>query len=114
MLGLTQKELEILKSVFIKFEEIDEVILFGSRALGTHKKSSDIDLAIKGKVDINTLSKLKYILEEDTILPYFFDVIIYDNLKNQELKKHIDDFGLEIVSGEDLKLLKERRKEKIT
>jgi len=94
MIGLTQKELEILKSVFEKFDEINEVILFGSRALGTHKKSSDIDLAIKGKVDINTLSKLKYTLEEETILPYFFDVIIYDNLENQELKKHIDEFGV--------------------
>ena len=94
MIGLTQKELEILKSVFEKFYEINEVILFGSRALGTHKKSSDIDLAIKGKVNINTLSKLKYTLEEETILPYFFDVIIYDNLENQELKKHIDEFGV--------------------
>jgi len=94
MLGLTQKELEILKSVFDKFDEINEVILFGSRALGTHKKTSDIDLAIKGKLDINTLSKLKYILEEDTILPYFFDVVIYDNIKNTELKNHIDKFGV--------------------
>ena len=94
MIGLTQKELEILKNVFKKFDDIKEVILFGSRALGTHKTASDIDLAIKGNVDINTLSKLKYTLEEDTNLPYFFDVVIYDNLDNSELKKHIDEFGL--------------------
>ena len=93
MIGLTQKELEILKDVFKKFDDIKEVILFGSRALGTHKTASDIDLAIKGNVDINTLSKLKYTLEEDTNLPYFFDVVIYDNLDNLELKKHIDEFG---------------------
>jgi uncharacterized protein len=93
MIGLTQKELEILKNVFKKFDNIREVILFGSRALGTHKTASDIDLAIKGDVDINTLSKLKYTLEEDTFLPYFFDVVIYDNLDNLELKKHIDEFG---------------------
>jgi beta-lactamase superfamily II metal-dependent hydrolase/predicted nucleotidyltransferase len=93
MVGLTPKELEILKNVFKKFDDIKEVILFGSRALGTHKTASDIDLAIKGNVDINTLSKLKYTLEEDTNLPYFFDVVIYDNLENMELKKHIDEFG---------------------
>jgi uncharacterized protein len=93
MIGLSPKELEILKNVFKKFDDIKEVILFGSRALGTHKTASDIDLAIKGKVDINTLSKLKYTLEEDTNLPYFFDVVIYDNLDNLELKKHIDEFG---------------------
>jgi uncharacterized protein len=93
MIGLSQKELEILKEVFKKFDNINEVILFGSRALGKHRPSSDIDLAIKGNVDINTLSKLKYILEEETTLPYFFDIVIYDNLENQELKKHIDGFG---------------------
>ena len=93
MIGLSPKELEILKDVFKKFDDIKEVILFGSRALGTHKTASDIDLAIKGKVDINTLSKLKYTLEEDTNLPYFFDVVIYDNLDNLELKKHIDGVG---------------------
>ena len=93
MIGLSPKELEILKNVFKKFDDIKEVILFGSRALGTHKTASDIDLAIKGNVDINTLSKLKYTIEEDTNLPYFFDVVIYDNLENMELKKHIDEFG---------------------
>ncbi len=93
MIGLTPKELEILQNVFKKFDNIKEVILFGSRALGTHKTASDIDLAIKGNVDIKTLSKLKYTFEEDTNLPYFFDVVIYDNLENMELKKHIDEFG---------------------
>ena len=93
MIGLSPKELEILKDVFKKFDDIKEVILFGSRALGTHKTASDIDLAIKGNVDINTLSKLKYTLEEDTNLPYFFDVVVYDNLENLELKTHIDEFG---------------------
>jgi len=99
MIGLTQKELEILKEVFKKFDNIKEVILFGSRALGTHKTASDIDLAIKGIVDINTLSKLKYTLEEDTTLPYFFDVVIYDNLDNLELKKHIDGVGKKIYNN---------------
>jgi len=93
MIGLSPKELEILQNVFKKFDDIKEVILFGSRALGTHKTASDIDLAIKGNVDINTLSKLKYTLEEDTNLPYFFDVVIYENLDNLELKTHIDEFG---------------------
>ena len=59
MIGLTPKELETLKNVFKKFENINEVILFGSRALGTHKPASDIDFAIKENVDIKYLSKLK-------------------------------------------------------
>lgn len=96
MIGLSDSELETLEEVFEKFDTLDEVILFGSRVLGTHKKGSDVDLAIKGDLDIHTLSKLKYILEEDTLLPYFFDVVIYDNIDNVDLKEHIDKFGTSI------------------
>lgn len=95
MLGLSEKELAILREVFSQFDAIEEVILFGSRAFGTHKKASDVDLAIKGKnIDLDTLAKLKYILEEKTNLPYFFDVVIYDKISNEALKKAIDEGGV--------------------
>lgn len=95
MLGLSETELSTLREVFVKFDAIEEVTLFGSRALGTHKKASDIDLAIKGKnIDLDTLAKLKYILEEETNLPYFFDVVIYDKISDDALKKAIDEGGV--------------------
>jgi len=37
--GLSKKELLILKNIFINFPEIDEVLIFGSRALGNFKNS---------------------------------------------------------------------------
>lgn len=93
MIGLEPHELQILQEVLKTFPHITEAILFGSRALGTHRKASDVDLAIKGNIDIQTLSKLKYFLEEETLLPYFFDVLIYNDIKNKELKRHIDEIG---------------------
>lgn len=94
MLGLSDKELSTLREVFTKFDAIEEVVLFGSRARGTHKKASDVDLAIKGKnIDLDTLAKLQYTLEEETNLPYFFDVLIYDKIMNDALKKAIDEGG---------------------
>lgn len=94
MLGLSEKELSTLREVFTRFDAIEEVILFGSRALGTHKKASDVDLAIKGKnIDINTLAKLTHTLEEQTNLPYFFDVVIYDKISDDALRKAIDAGG---------------------
>ena len=95
MLGLSETELSTLREVFTKFDAIEEVILFGSRARGSHQKASDVDLTIKGKnIDLNTLTKLKYILEEKTNLPYFFDVVIYDKITNDALKKAIDEGGV--------------------
>ena len=94
MLGLSETELSTLREVFTKFDAIEEVILFGSRARGTHQKASDVDLAIKGKnIDLDTLAKLKYTLEEQTNLPYFFDVVIYDKISDNALKKAIDEGG---------------------
>jgi len=99
MIGLSEKELSTLREVFTQFDAIEEVILFGSRALGTHKKASDVDLAIKGKnIDLDTLSKLKYTLEEQTNLPYFFDVVIYDKISDEALKKAIDVGGVKIYT----------------
>mgnify|MGYP000069377427 FL=1 len=91
MIGLSEAELRTLRTVFARFPQIEEVILFGSRAHGTHRPSSDIDLAIKGKeITLDTLAKLRYILEEETNLPYFFDVVVYDKIENVELKRAID------------------------
>lgn len=97
MIGLSEEELSTLQNVFSNFDNISQVILFGSRAIRTNRKSSDVDLAIKGEdLGINTISKLKNILEEQTKLPYFFDIIIYDHINNQELKEQIDKYGVSI------------------
>lgn len=100
MIGLTDAELETLRAVFAGFPEIEEVVLFGSRAHGAHRPSSDIDLAIKGKaITLDTLAKLRYTLEEETNLPYFFDVVIYDKVENGALKRVIDGGGEKIFSA---------------
>lgn len=47
MFGLSEKELQALRSV-LQSQGIRSAKIFGSRARGTHKKGSDIDLAIEG------------------------------------------------------------------
>ena len=97
MTGLSEAELEVLRGVFARFPQIEEVMLFGSRARGSHRTSSDVDLAIKGKnITIDTLAKLRYILEEEANLPYFFDVVVYDGVGNEKLKRVIDVSGTNI------------------
>ena len=92
--GLSEKQLSNIVSALKKYDEIDEVVLFGSRALGTYKEASDIDIALKGdRVTSVLAAKLKTFFEEESYSPYFFDFIAYPEIKNDELKIHIDEKG---------------------
>lgn len=97
-LGLTAKELEQIVDVFKEIPEIESVVIYGSRALGTFSRGSDIDLALKGKINLDIIAKVKRILDEELPVPYFFDITNYQSITNQELKSHIDNCGKIIYS----------------
>ena len=100
MYGFSEKQLKEIIQIFSSYQEIDEAILFGSRAKGTHKEASDVDIAIKGKnITYSFAAKLKSHLEDDTNLPYFFDIIAYKTITSKELKEHIRIYGKTIISG---------------
>ena len=57
-----------------------------------------VDIAIKGKnVNADLASILQFDLEEDTYLPFFFDVIAYSAINNPALIKHIDSTGSRLI-----------------
>lgn len=92
--GLSQKEREEIISVFESVPAVKKVIIFGSRAIGNYKVGSDIDLAIvEPEINPESLIKLTVRLNEHTNLPYKFDLLNYDSISEQELKKHIDQYG---------------------
>ncbi len=80
-----------------EFPEILKVVLHGSRALGTAHRGSDIDLAIIGP-DITHATRLRFHdhLNQQTLIPYFVDVLDYQTLTSADLKKHIDTHGVVI------------------
>jgi len=89
--GLTETDINRIRTAIEQFAEIQEAVIFGSRAKGMHKKASDVDLAIKGPtVSPETIQRLNFLLNEELPLPYFFDVVHYEALENQLLVKHID------------------------
>lgn len=92
--GLQDSDLLYIKSVLKKFPEITDAIIFGSRAMGNFKVSSDIDICLKGNVSLETLGKIKSLLEESGPLPYLVDVVVYESIDSEELKKHIDTLGI--------------------
>ena len=44
--GLKESDIELIKKVFSNYPEVEKVILYGSRAKGTYKPASDIDLTL--------------------------------------------------------------------
>ncbi|MBD3843445.1 MAG: nucleotidyltransferase domain-containing protein [Campylobacterales bacterium] len=91
MYGLTQEELGTIKTV-LRMLDVSKAVLFGSRAKGSHKKGSDVDLAIIGDE-----RKVSYYLNEETNLPYYFDIVNLYKITNQNLIEHIQRVGKEIV-----------------
>ena len=81
-------------AIFSTYPEIEKVVIFGSRALGNAKPGSDIDLAFSGKnLTLHIVSQIQNHLEEETLMPYFFDCIYSATIKNKELLTHIQTCG---------------------
>lgn len=55
MFGLQQKHIDAINACFAQYPQIEQVILYGSRAKGNYKNGSDIDLTIVGDLDYNSL-----------------------------------------------------------
>lgn len=95
--GLSPSDIEHIKKTLSQYPCIETVILFGSRAKGSHKKGSDIDIAIKFSSHNHPPIQLIHdALEEKTPLPYFFDVLDMDTIENTDLLEHINRVGLPI------------------
>jgi predicted nucleotidyltransferase len=90
--GLDDGAARLMKSVFEKHPNILEVKVFGSRAMGTFRRESDVDLAIYGEVD-SVLASLVASDLDDLPLPYQFDVQAYPSIRYAPLREHIDRVG---------------------
>lgn len=94
MYGLIQKDMEYIKEAINQMDEIEKAAIFGSRAQGNYKKGSDVDLVVFGdQVTNKTIDRLDDLLNEEFPLPYFFDVLHYEQINNQNLQKHINEVG---------------------
>ncbi len=88
--GLDDKTIQTINNFFASIPEISEVRIFGSRAKGNFKPSSDIDFAVYGKITPKLLRHITFELEE-LPTPYCFDVVDYNDINNENLKKSIDE-----------------------
>jgi type I restriction enzyme R subunit len=92
--GLSDYTLQTMETLFRKYPAIQAVTLYGSRAKGNFRLGSDIDITLH--IDENFTNKDLFQLRDqfdESDMPYFVDVSIYDKLDNPELKAHIRRIG---------------------
>lgn len=94
--GLPANAIAGIKAVFGGHPNVQRVVVFGSRALGTHKPNSDIDLAVQGPVDYSELATILGELDE-LPLPWRFDVIALALLRDAAVRAHIELHGVVLV-----------------
>ena len=87
--------LAALTGVFGAYPEIEEVILFGSRAAGRSTPRSDIDLATRGLTNARRLGRLALDLD-DLDIPQICDLKAYEQIIHTSLKAHVDAAGIVI------------------
>ena len=89
MYGMEDSELRLMQDIFAQTPGIKQVILYGSRAKGTNKPFSDVDITLVGDgLTDEELTDVMYRLSESS-LPYFCDVSLFKNLSNPALIDHI-------------------------
>lgn len=77
---------------YARKNDINKVILFGSRARGDHKQKSDIDLAVTG----GNVTAFAIDVDEKTSTLLKFDIVNLDGAVQEELRKTIDGEGIVI------------------
>lgn len=92
--GLGVATLVALQDVFTRHPEIEQVLLYGSRAKGTQRKGSDIDLTLLGdELDYRLLTRIETEID-DLLLPYTVDLSLFRQIDNPDLIEHISRVGL--------------------
>ena len=95
MFGLKESTLKIIKNEISKYKDIDQVIIFGSRAKGNFKTGSDIDIAVKGaRINDDIITRLSRKLNQESLIPHHIDIIHYEKIANHGLVDHIDRVGV--------------------
>lgn len=84
MYGLLQRDLDYLRQTLAVFTQVKQALLFGSRAVRSYKKGSDIDMVLGGReLGSALVVQISSKLNEEVPIPYFVDVIDLRAIKNK-------------------------------
>ncbi len=95
---LREKDLDVMRAIFLRFPSIQSVRVFGSRARGNARRASDMDLAVTAPgMSSREWSKMQAALEEAPLI-YNLDVVRFDTLADEKLRSRIATEGKEVFA----------------
>ena len=94
--GISDTDLSKITSLLRSTAGVEKARIFGSRALGTFRAGSDIDIAVTApSMDHTEFLRLATSLD-DLMLPYKIDLIIMHHIDNAPLTEHIESVGISL------------------
>lgn len=91
--GIASELTQNMCAALEKLPEVEKAILFGSRALGTYRSNSDIDLCIEApRMAFSHFLQLAGELDE-LVMPYSLDLVMMHQIDNPDLIDHIHRVG---------------------
>ncbi|GMV00202.1 MAG: hypothetical protein AMXMBFR51_29340 [Ignavibacteriota bacterium] len=88
--GLQDSDMDVINKILMNYDEIEEAYIFGSRAKGNYRQGSDVDIALKGEdIKRSQVLEISDLLNEETNMPYRFDIVHFDSIDRRELSEHI-------------------------
>lgn len=95
--GIPTNMSETVSRIFGRHSWIRKVVLYGSRAKGTFKDGSDIDLTLVSDSPVSLAALNQVELDLDGLdLPWNIDLSVYEDIENPALLNHIDRVGIAI------------------
>lgn len=87
--GIPGSVIEEIQSI-AQQNNLDKVILFGSRAKGTYRRASDIDLAVSG----GNVTMFALDVDEETSTPLKYDVVDLNQKLQAAFRQSIEKEGI--------------------
>ena len=85
-----KKILDQIVRMIVEYKRPEKILIYGSRARGIFKETSDIDIAILGRDWTSTdINLIKHQLDENIKTPLKIDVVNFYQLKKEALKENI-------------------------
>ena len=92
--GLSDATVRKIQAVLAGFPQVEKAVLYGSRAKGTFRPGSDIDLALCGpELSFSLLARIDTALD-DLLLPYEMDLSLMSSITHPALLDHIRRVGV--------------------